>query len=307
MNNKNIVFGHTNPDTDSIASAIVMANLQNKLGNETICYRLGDINKETAFALKTFGVDSPELLDEVSENANVIMVDSNEFIQSAKGIEKANIKMVVDHHRINLQTSEPLYYIAEPVGCTSTIIYKLYKQNDVVIDSKMAGLMLSAIISDTLLFKSPTCTEQDKKTAEKLAEIAGVDIIDYGNKLLKAGTDISDFSAHQVLNIDSKQFEEKGKKFVISQINSADLNDIFARKYELESAMHNELEEKKLDLYMFVATDILNANSKVIALGNDKNIVEKAYGLGLEDNTVLLENVVSRKKQILPKILENLQ
>lgn len=307
MNNKNIVFGHTNPDTDSIASAIVMANLQNKLGNETICYRLGDINKETAFALKTFGVDSPDLLDEVSENANVIMVDSNEFIQSAKGIEKANIKMVVDHHRINLQTSEPLYYIAEPVGCTSTIIYKLYKQNDVVIDSKMAGLMLSAIISDTLLFKSPTCTEQDKKTAEKLAEIAGVDIIDYGNKLLKAGTDISDFSAHQVLNIDSKQFEEKGKKFVISQINSADLNDIFARKYELESAMHNELEEKKLDLYMFVATDILNANSKVIALGNDKNIVEKAYGLGLEDNTVLLENVVSRKKQILPKILENLQ
>ncbi len=307
MNNKNIVFGHTNPDTDSIASAIVMADLQNKLGNETICYRLGDINKETAFALKTFGVDSPELLDEVSENANVIMVDSNEFIQSAKGIEKANIKMVVDHHRINLQTSEPLYYIAEPVGCTSTIIYKLYKQNDVVIDSKMAGLMLSAIISDTLLFKSPTCTEQDKKTAEKLAEIAGVDIIDYGNKLLKAGTDISDFSAHQVLNIDSKQFEEKGKKFVISQINSADLNDIFARKYELESAMHNELEEKKLDLYMFVATDILNANSKVIALGNDKNIVEKAYGLGLEDNTVLLENVVSRKKQILPKILENLQ
>lgn len=307
MSNKNLVFGHTNPDTDSIASAIVMANLQNKLGNETECYRLGDVNKETAYALKTFGVETPEFLSEVEENANVIMVDSNEFTQSANGIENANIKMVVDHHRINLQTSDPLYYIAEPVGCTSTIIYKLYKQNDVEIDSKMAGLMLSAIISDTLLFKSPTCTDEDKKIAEKLANIAGVDINEYGNKLLKAGTDISDFSAHQVLNIDAKQFEEKGKKFVISQVNSADLNDIFARKFELESAINDELQEKNLDLYMFVATDILNANSKVIALGNDTNIVEKAYGLGLEDNTVMLENVVSRKKQILPKILDNLQ
>lgn len=307
MSNKNLVFGHKNPDTDSIVSAIVMANLQNKLGNESESYRLGNINKETAYALKTFGVEAPELLEEVEENTNVIMVDSNEFVQSANGIEKANIKMVVDHHRVNLQTSDPLYYIAEPVGCTATIIYKLYKQNDIEIDAKTAGLMLSAIISDTLLFKSPTCTEEDKKVAEKLANIADVDVVEYGNKLLKAGTDISDFTAEQVLNIDSKQFEEKGKKFVISQVNSADLNDIFARKFELESAINTELKEKNLDLYMFVATDILNANSKVIALGNDTNIVEKAYGLNLQDNTVMLENVVSRKKQILPKILDNLQ
>lgn len=307
MDNKNIVFGHTKPDTDSIASAIVMANLQNKLGNESKCYRLGDINKETAYALNTFGVEAPDFLNEVEENTNVIMVDSNEFTQSAKGIENANIKMVVDHHRVNLQTTEPLYYIAEPVGCTSTIIYKLYKQNDIEVDSKMAGLMLSAIISDTLLFKSPTCTDEDKKVAEKLANIAGVNINEYGNNLLKAGTDISEFTAHQVLNIDSKQFEEKGKKFVISQVNSADLNDIFARKFELESAINEELQEKNLDLYMFVATDILNANSKVIALGNDTSIVEKAYGLNLEDHTAMLENVVSRKKQILPKILDNLQ
>lgn len=307
MSNKNLVFGHKNPDTDSIVSAIVMANLQNKLGNESESYRLGNINKETAYALKTFGVEAPELLEEVEENTNVIMVDSNEFVQSVNGIEKANIKMVVDHHRVNLQTSDPLYYIAEPVGCTATIIYKLYKQNDIEIDAKTAGLMLSAIISDTLLFKSPTCTEEDKKVAEKLANIADVDVVEYGNKLLKAGTDISDFTAEQVLNIDSKQFEEKGKKFVISQVNSADLNDIFARKFELESAINTELKEKNLDLYMFVATDILNANSKVIALGNDTNIVEKAYGLNLQDNTVMLENVVSRKKQILPKILDNLQ
>ena len=128
MVNKTFVFGHTKPDTDSIASAISMANLQNQLGNQAECFRLGNINKETAFALKSFGIEEPSFLDKVEENSNVIMVDSNEFSQSAPGIENAKIKMVVDHHRVNLQTSEPLHYIAEPVGCTSTIIYKLYKQ-----------------------------------------------------------------------------------------------------------------------------------------------------------------------------------
>ena len=112
--------------------------------------------------------------------------------------------MVVDHHRINLQTNDPLYYVAEPVGCTSTIIYKLYKQNDVEITPKMAGIMLSAIISDTLLFKSPTCTEEDKKIAQKLADIAGVDMYEYGQNMLKAGTDISDYTADEVINIDCK-------------------------------------------------------------------------------------------------------
>ena len=234
------------------------------------------------------------------------MVDNNEFSQSVSGIEKANIKMVVDHHKIKFETVEPIFYMAEPVGCTATILYKLYKQNDVDIDSQIAGLMLSAIISDTLLFKSPTCTEQDKVIAQKLAKIAGVDIDTYGKEMLKAGTDISDFTPYQVINIDAKEFNDKNAKFEISQVNAVDLDSVFSRQSELEEAINKEIKDKNLDFYMFAATDILNANSKIIAIGNKANTVEKAFGVNLENNTAMLNNVVSRKKQMLPNILNNL-
>lgn len=306
MSNKLYVFGHTNPDTDSITSSIVLANLQRALGNDATAYKLGNVNKETKYALKTFEVEEPKTLDCVDENCDVMLVDNNEFSQSVSGIEKANIKMVVDHHRIKFETTEPIYYIAEPVGCTATILYGLYKQNGVEIDSQIAGLMLSAIISDTLLFKSPTCTPKDKEIAENLAKIAGVDISTYGKEMLKAGTDISDFTPYQVINIDTKEFNDKNAKFEISQVNSFDLDSVFSRQAELEDAIQKEIEEKNLDFYMFAATDVLNSNSKIIAIGNKANTVEKAFGVNLENNTAMLNNVVSRKKQMLPNILNNL-
>ena len=306
MSKKLYVFGHTNPDTDSIMSAIAFANLQRALGYDATAYKLGDVNKETKYALKTFEVEEPQTLASVDENCDVALVDNNEFSQSVNGIEKANVKMVVDHHKIKFETIEPIFYVAEPVGCTSTIIYKLYKQNDIEINSKIAGLMLSAIISDTLLFKSPTCTEQDKEIAQKLAKIAGVDIDTYGKEMLKAGTDISDFSPYQVINIDSKEFDDKKVKFEISQVNAVDLDSVFSRQSELEEAINKEIKDKNLDFYMFAATDILNANSKIIALGNKASTVEKAFGVNLENNTAMLNNVVSRKKQMLPNILNNL-
>ena len=170
----------------------------------------------------------------------------------------------------------------------------------------MAGLMLSAIISDTLLFKSPTCTEEDKEIAEKLSNIAGVDLYKYGTEMLKAGTDISEFTPFQVINIDSKEFNDKNAKFEISQVNAVDLDSIFSRQTELENAIQEEIDKKNLDFYVFAATDILNANSKIIALGNKTNTVEKAFGVNLDNHTALLENVVSRKKQMLPNILNNL-
>ena len=300
------VFGHQKPDTDTITSAIVLANLERALGIDAVAYKLGNVNKETAYALKTFEIEEPLTLDSVDENCEVALVDHNEFTQSVSGIEKAKIKMVVDHHKIKFETKEPMYYIAEPLGCTGTILYKLYKQNDVDIDSQMAGLMLSAIISDTLLFKSPTCTEQDREIANKLASIAGVDIESYGKEMLKAGTDISEFSPFQVINIDAKEFDDKNAKFEISQVNAVDLNSVFSRQAELEDAIQKEINDKNLDFYMFAATDILNANSKIIAIGRKANTIEKAFGVNLENNTAMLNNVVSRKKQMLPNILKNL-
>ena len=304
MDNKNLVFGHKKPDTDSIASAISMANLQTNIGSYSESFRLGNVNRETDFALKTFGVKEPDYLEKVEQNDNVIMVDSNEFSQSADGIENANIKMIVDHHRLNLQTTNPVFCMAEPVGCTSTILYKLYKQNDVNISPEMAGIMLSAIVSDTLLFKSPTSTEQDKFIAGKLSDIAGIDMYDYGYRLLKAGTNLDGYTAEEIINTDSKPFEKNGTKFVISQSNSADVDSVLEKQQELETAIAKEIVANNLDCYVFMVTDILNASSKAIVLGNKKDVFEKAYNTKLYNNTAILEGVVSRKKQVLPKILE---
>lgn len=306
MTDKTFVFGHTNPDTDSIASAILMANLQNQVGKNAQGYRLGDINKETKYALDTFNFEEPELLSKLEEDSNVIMVDNNEFSQSVSGIENAHLQMVVDHHRLNLHTTEPVYCIAEPVGCASTIMYKLYKQEDVNITPKMAGIMLSAIISDTLMFRSPTCTLQDRTTAEKLAKIAGIDLYNYGYKLLEAGTDISDCTADEIINIDSKSFMHNELKICISQINSSNLDEVFKRKPELETAIQKRIESENIDLFIFLATDILEADSKVIVLGNRVDIFERAFNTKLISNTTMLKGIVSRKKQILPAIVESI-
>lgn len=307
MADKTYVFGHTNPDTDSIASAISMANLQTEMGKYAESYRLGNLNKETKYALNTFSMKEPEFLSKLDDNSNVIMVDNNEFSQSVTGIENARIQMVVDHHRLNLHTAEPVYCIAEPVGCASTILYKLYKQEDVVITPRMAGMMLSAILSDTLMFKSPTCTEQDKITAERLSKIAGIDLYEYGYKMLEAGTDISDYSAEQVICLDSKDFQHEDLKLTISQINSSNVDEVFKRKPDLEKAIENRIQKENIDLFVFVVTDILEANSKVIVLGNRIDIFERAFHTKLIGNTTLLKGVVSRKKQILPAILEGIE
>lgn len=298
---KLLVFGHKNPDTDSIASSIAMAYLQNKLGKNVEPRRLGNISKETEYALNHFKIGAPELLTSVSEDDCVILVDHNEAPQSADNIEKAHIRMVVDHHTMNFKTSEPLYYHAEPVGCTCTIIHKLFEENNVVIPSDVAGLMLSAIISDTLLFKSPTCTDLDINVAEKLSKISNTDINSYGLEMLKAGTDLSSFSEKELLNLDSKLFDLGDKiKTKISQVNTADINDVMSRKAKLEEVISNEISEMDLGLNIFLITDIINSNSQIIALGSSTDLVEKAFSVKLENNTAFLPGVVSRKKQVIP-------
>lgn len=160
---KVLIFGHKNPDTDTICSAIAYAELKTKLGMDVEPVRLGEMNGETKYALDYFKVEAPRLVEKVAnEVKNVILVDHNERQQSADDINEVRVLEVIDHHRIaNFETSDPLYYRAEPVGCTATILNKLYKENGVQIRKEIAGLMLSAIISDSLLFKSPTCTSED--------------------------------------------------------------------------------------------------------------------------------------------------
>ncbi len=304
---KLLVFGHKSPDTDSIASSIAMAFLQTKLGNVAEPRRLGNISKETEYALNHFKIGAPELLSSVTENDNIVLVDHNEADQSVENIEKAHIYMVVDHHRIsNFQTADPLYYYAEPVGCTCTILYKLFEQNNIAIPVDVAGLMLSAIISDTLLFKSPTCTDLDRTTAEKLAKISNTDINSYGLAMLKAGTDLSSFSEEELVNLDAKVVTIADKiKAKISQVNTADIDEVMTRKAKLEEAMNKDVESLGLDLDLLLITDIINSNSQAIVLGSHANLVEKSYSVKLENNTAFLKGIVSRKKQVIPVLTSN--
>ena len=234
------------------------------------------------------------------------MVDHNEFIQSANNIENAKIMKVVDHHRIcGFQTAEPLFYMAEPVGCTSTILFSIYKMNNLEITPTMAGLMLSAIISDTLLLKSPTTTKKDVKAVEELAKIANVDYKVYGLDMLKAGTDLSGYSSEELINIDAKCVDMNGNKVKIAQVNTVDIKDVLKNQTEIETVINNTIEKENLDLFVFAITDIVNSNSEAIALGKRTDIVEKAYNVKLENNRAFLPGVVSRKKQMLPVMQEN--
>ncbi|WP_100407941.1 manganese-dependent inorganic pyrophosphatase [Bacillus solitudinis] len=303
---KVLVFGHKNPDTDTICSAIAYAELKKKIGVDAEAVRLGDVSGETQYALDYFNADAPRLVSTVANEVDeVILVDHNERQQSADDLEKVQVLEVIDHHRIaNFETSDPLYYRAEPVGCTATILNKLYKEHGVEISKATAGLMLSAIISDSLLFKSPTCTDQDVAAAKELAEIAGVDADVYGLEMLKAGADLSDKTIAQLITLDAKEFTMGQFKVEVAQVNTVDTNDVLSRQNEIEEAISSVIEEKGLDMFLFVVTDILTNDSTVLALGKEASAVEKAYNVTLKNNTAVLKGVVSRKKQIVPVLTD---
>ncbi|EAF9896458.1 manganese-dependent inorganic pyrophosphatase [Listeria monocytogenes] len=298
---KTLVFGHKNPDTDTICSAISYAELKKAQGADIEAVRLGELNSETAFVLDYFQVTAPRLVQTVAnEVSEVALVDHNERQQSVDDIDDVTVTAVVDHHRIaNFETSDPLYYRAEPVGCTTTILLKMFRENEVEVSKTVAGLLLSAIISDTLLFQSPTCTEEDKVAAQKLAQIADVDIQSYGMEMLKAGADVSKKTVAELL-LDAKEFNMNDNKVEIAQINVVDVNDVLSRRAEVEALMTQNIVDKGLDLYLFVITNILTNDSVGIAIGSKTAVVEEAYGVKFVENQAPLKGVVSRKKQVVP-------
>ncbi|HGF7574506.1 TPA: manganese-dependent inorganic pyrophosphatase [Enterococcus hirae] len=301
---KILVFGHQNPDTDAIGAAIAFSHLQNQLGKETEAVALGTPNEETQYALDYFKLSAPRVVQSAKEEATqVMLVDHNEFQQSISDIAEVEILAVVDHHRIaNFETANPLYYRAEPVGCTSTIILKLYKENQVELPKEIAGIMLSAILSDTLLFKSPTCTSEDEAAAKELATIAGVDLTSYGLDMLKAGTNLSDKSATTLLDLDAKSFPMGEANVRIAQVNTVDLSEVMARQTELEEAMTEEMAKNGYDLFVLVVTNILDSDSELLVAGQGLDKVEEAFQVKLTNNRALLKGVVSRKKQVVPQL-----
>ncbi|MBO0477981.1 manganese-dependent inorganic pyrophosphatase [Vagococcus sp. DIV0080] len=301
---KVLVFGHQNPDTDAITSAISFSYLQNQLGVEAEAVALGTVNEETAYALNYFNVEAPRVIESAKDETNqVMLVDHNEAQQSVSDIKELEVLAVVDHHRIaNFETANPLFYRAEPVGCTNTIILKMYKEHGIEVPKKIAGLMLSAIVSDSLLFKSPTCTEQDVKAAKELAEISDVDLEVYGLDMLKAGTNLSDKTALQLIDGDAKTFPMGDKNLRIGQVNTVDVQDVLSRQEELEAEMQKQMDANGFDMFVLVITNILDSDSVALVVGEPKEKVEAAFDVTLENNQALLKGVVSRKKQVVPQL-----
>ena len=303
---KLLVFGHQKPDTDTIASAIATSYLINALSYEAEAVALGKPNAETSYALDYFNLEAPRVVETVANEVDaVVLVDHNEAQQSVADIKDVTVKAVIDHHRIaNFQTSDPLYYRAEPLGSTATILLKLFKEYEVELPANIAGILLSAVISDTLLLKSPTCTPQDVHAAEELAEIAGVILNEYGMAMLKAGTDIADKTAAEILNDDAKTFEMGAETVRIGQVNVVDINDVLIHKEDILKEMREETKENNYNLYILLVTDIIENNSVAIVDGAGYRQFERAFNLPIQLNTVELANVVSRKKQVVPQLTE---
>ncbi|WP_353485786.1 manganese-dependent inorganic pyrophosphatase [Apilactobacillus xinyiensis] len=303
---KELIFGHQSPDTDAIVAPKVFAYLQTKLGKDVEAVALGELNEETKFVLDYFKEDAPRVIETASNEVDSVMLcDHNEPQQSVNDIDKLTVTDVVDHHRIaNFNTEKPLFYRAEPVGCTSTILFEMFNENKIEIPAKLAGLMLSAIISDTLLLKSPTTTEKDILAVKELSKIADVNYEEYGIKMLKAGTNVDARSDQDLIDGDAKSFNMGGKSIRIDQINTVDLNDVLKRKDDLISAMKSEADAEGYDLFLVIATNVLDSNSKAIIIGEPKDALEKAFNQKVIDDTIDLPGVVSRKKQVVPPLNE---
>lgn len=234
----------------------------------------------------------------------VILVDHNERNQSIIGVEEAEIIEVIDHHRVaEIQTATPLYLRIEPVGCTATIVAKMYHENKIAIPKPIAGLMLSAIISDTLLFNSPTCTPEDEKIAQELGNILDLDIKSYGEKMLVAGSNLKEMPPLEIISTDMKIFTMGAYKIAVSQINTGDFRGIFDKLDEVRFEMNQLCDRENLNLSILMVTDIILGGTELIIAGESKNLAQLAFGFQPGEFSKFMSGVYSRKKQIVPPLM----
>jgi len=241
----------------------------------------------------------------VQERTKVILVDHNESGQAVEGIEEAQIIEIIDHHRLGgLQTSEPIFIRHEPVGCTATIVANMYWHRNITIPQNIAGLLLAAILSDTVLFKSPTCTEKDQRTAKRLAELAQLDVHGFGMSILKAGASIKGMSTADIIANDIKEFQIGDYRMTIGQISVMDADEVLSIKEELQQSMEALRQKENYDMVLLMVTDILNEGTHLVYIGQPVSLLKQAFGSEGKDRVLYLPGVMSRKKQIIPPMSE---
>jgi len=305
MGDNIFVVGHKSPDTDSVCSAIALARLMELTGSSNVVpCSAGKINKETDFVLSYFGIPVPQVLESVEAKQKMILVDHNEFGQAVAGTDQAQLLKVYDHHKIGgLQTADPIYIRIEPVGSTCTIVAKAYKENGITPEKGIAGILLSAILSDTVIFKSPTCTELDKEIAADLAAICGVDPKTYGIEMFKASSNIADRTPQSMIEEDLKAFTMGPHKVGVGQVSLMGMDGFEDVRAKLTTELENYKNSQEMRYLCLMVTDILADSTELLVSGDTPEEIAKAFGKTLTaKNSVDLPGVLSRKKQVVPQL-----
>jgi len=301
------VVGHKNPDVDSIVSAMVMADYLEKLGRKAKAFRTGKMNQETKFVLNKIKISPPSFIKNLAKK-KVFLVDHNEFEEAGLGIEKAEISGILDHHKLGgIKTKTPIYFRAEPLGSTAALIFKLFGEKNLPLNKNQAFLLLSGIISDTLKFTSPTCTEEDIEIGKTLSEISRQGIDELAEEMFKAKSDISGLSLEDLISTDYKEYRERKLIFGIGVQETIMPEIILSKKEKILNALADFKRKRKIDLIFLGIVDILKRKTYLLINGEkEKEIAERAFGKKEKENLILLPGIVSRKKQMVPAVLEAL-
>lgn len=295
------IYGHKNPDSDSVCAAIALADLKSKIGVEAVAVVQGTLNPESNFILEKFGVNAPEIISS-GAGKQVILVDHSDLAQSLDDLKDAEILGIVDHHKLgDVTTSNPLECWIWPVGCTCTVIKAMYDFFGVEIPRNIAGIMLCAILSDTVIFKSATCTDQDKKASDALAKITGEsDLAALGMEMFKVKSAVEGTPARELVLRDYKDFDMNGNKVGIGQLEVVDLAILDSVKPDLAEDIKALKTEGGRHSVFLLLTDIMKEGSEMLIASDDESVVQKAFGIAPEGGKVWLDGVMSRKKQVVP-------
>ncbi|MFO7752336.1 MAG: manganese-dependent inorganic pyrophosphatase [Desulfobacteraceae bacterium] len=296
-----LIFGHKNPDTDSVCAAIALADLKKKLGEDVAPVVQGQLNPESKFVLDKFGVTAPEVVTSYA-GKQVYLVDHSDLAQSPDDLGEAHILGIVDHHKLgDVTTGHPLECWIWPVGCSCTVLTNMYKFFNVEVPREIAGIMLCAILSDTVIFKSATCTDEDRKACEQLAEIAGIsDMQELGIEMFKVKSAVEGTPVRELVERDYKDFNMSGKGVGIGQLELVDLSIVDPVKEDLEKDIAKLKEEKGHHSVFLLLTDIMKEGSEILIASDDDSVVEKAFGAKPSNGRAWLDGVMSRKKQVVP-------
>ena len=299
------IFGHKNPDSDSVCAAIALADLKSKIGVESKAVIQGELNPESKFVLDKFNVEAPDVMTSFA-GKDVFLVDHSDLAQSPDDLKEANIAGIIDHHKLgDVTTNQPLECWIWPVGCTCTIISSLYPMFNQEIPKDIAGIMLCAILSDTVIFKSPTCTENDKRECKKLAEIAEIDDIQaLGMEMFTVKSAVKGTPIRELVLRDYKDFDMNGKKVGIGQLEVVDLSILDDVKADLAKDIAKYKEEGGRHSVFLMLTDIMKEGTELLIASDDDSVVEKAFGSAPKDGKIWLDGVMSRKKQVAPNFLK---